>query len=303
MDDETRRRVQANLFPQSRVAVVPWDQFPWHTGIGGKCDTWVAHSSQALAIDVFGLLKVTNQTDRDAVLGQWANGLELPTAGPWSVELEWSDPDNLLKERRPTQVDAVAESPQAIIFIEAKFTEQEGGGCSQPLPLGSGSNKGKLQCNGNYELQTNPVNDVTESCALTGKGIRYWDVIPKVFNIEPGSDHKPCPFAGSWFQWMRNLVVSYEVARHKGLSPAFVLAYADGIHLSIAKMVQSNEWARLLDQLNENAIGVGAFSYQQLISDARQVVSGSSSDTWNALDRWVQGKIKRSETTLRSTPS
>ena len=44
----------ANLFWAARPAVEPWDEFPWHHRSDGQCDRWKPHSSQALAIDVFG---------------------------------------------------------------------------------------------------------------------------------------------------------------------------------------------------------------------------------------------------------
>ena len=56
----------------------------------------------------------------------------LPIEGDWSVDLEWTDPENCMKEWRRTQVDAVACNNKTVIFFECKFTERDGGGCSQP---------------------------------------------------------------------------------------------------------------------------------------------------------------------------
>ncbi len=51
------------------------------------------------------------------------------------------------------------------------------------------------QCNGNYELQINPRENKAESrCALSGKGILYWDVIPEVFRYDVAVDQAPRAF-------------------------------------------------------------------------------------------------------------
>jgi len=63
--------------------------------------------------------------------------------GPWSVKLEWEDDKSLLREPRPTQVDAIAFGTKAAILFEVKFTEPDGGSCSQTNPLGKGANQGE----------------------------------------------------------------------------------------------------------------------------------------------------------------
>jgi hypothetical protein len=52
---------------------------------------------------------------------------------------------------------------------------------------------------------------------LTAKGIRYWDVIPRVFDYDADASYIECPFAGPWFQWMRNLTLCHEAAGARGL--------------------------------------------------------------------------------------
>ncbi|MFT5327332.1 MAG: hypothetical protein ACI8P0_005221 [Planctomycetaceae bacterium] len=188
MTPEERTHIESNLFPASRAAIGSWDSFRWHHDRQRRVDTWKPHSSQALAIDVFGLLSAVSQSDRDVILNDVAEQLGLTSGGPWIVELEWEDADNLLNENARTQVDAVARSPQAIIFFECKFTETDGGSCSQPSAISSGANEGIRQCNGNYESQLNPVNGIESRCALSGKGIRYWDVIPSVVGVDATVD-------------------------------------------------------------------------------------------------------------------
>jgi hypothetical protein len=101
--ESTLEEIKRNLFPGAHAAICDWNTFPWHLDRYGNIDTHKKQSSQALAIDVFGTIKVSGERDR--VLGALARKCGLPADGPWSVTLEWTDPDNLLKEPRPTQVD------------------------------------------------------------------------------------------------------------------------------------------------------------------------------------------------------
>ncbi len=123
MDQATRTRLERNIFPAAHQACEPWEKFSWHTS------AHVAHSSQALAIDVFGTIKTS--ANRDAIIDALAQTLGLPTGGPWDITLEWSARASLLKEPSPTQVDVYVESPSAVILFECKFTEQDGGACSR----------------------------------------------------------------------------------------------------------------------------------------------------------------------------
>jgi len=92
--------------------------------------------------------------DRDTILNHLAKEWDLPFESPWDIDFEWKDNKNLLKERRQTQVDVVACNRKTLIFFECKFTEADGGSCSQPEPIRDGQNKGLKQCNGSYEKQT-----------------------------------------------------------------------------------------------------------------------------------------------------
>lgn len=287
MDAKLRKKVEANLFPFARPAVEPWDAFPWHPN-SKDCMTWQANSSQALAIDVFGTLKCLPQNDRDVVCDALAVRLGLPTGGPWTLELEWNDPANLLQETgQPTQVDAIAVSPHTMIFFEGKFSERDGGPCSQP--------NYKHQCNSNYEPQQNPVNTMKARCALAAKGIRYWEIIPAVLRFDADQDYKPCPFAGPWYQWMRNLVLSYEVAKSRTLQPGFVVAYAEGPGLHMAEQIRSERWSDFVKVLRPEVVKFTALSYQTLIQEAASATqaAGLSTQLWQELDEWVQGKVQR----------
>ena len=51
--------IKKNLFPASHAAISDWNKFPWHRDRHGVIQTYKPASSQALAIDVFGTIKVT----------------------------------------------------------------------------------------------------------------------------------------------------------------------------------------------------------------------------------------------------
>lgn len=294
MSSEKRRLVEANLFSNARKAIESWDEFKWHNDQNGVCDTDVPHSSQALAIDVFGTLKVVSQQDRDAVLDSLAKKMGLPAGGPWSIELEWKDPKNHMKEKRKSQIDAVAKSPSCLIFVECKFTEDDGGPCSQPTK----PKKGVLQCNGKYEFQTNPINKKNARCALSAKNIRYWEVIPTLFNYRNDEDYQPCPFAGPWYQWMRNLTCCWLIAQQERLTPAFVVTYADGPSLPMAEKIagkKTEEWTTFTGKLRKDAICFHTTSYQQLLNTAEKAVQGAQGDVqvWQELKEWVENKATK----------
>ena len=280
--------ILANIFEGAQAAILPWETFRLHSATGEHWDTWKEHSSQALAIDVFGTIKFAAECE--AVLDRIASEVGLPVGGPWNVHLEWKDPDNWLGEKQPTWVDAVAESPHALMFFECKFTETDGGVCSQTQPLKSGARRGLRQCNGSYMWQTNRVNGREARCILTTKGIHYWDVIPKVFDYDTNESYFECPFRGPWFQWMRNLTVCYQAARNTGRQPAVLVVYADAPGLPMAERVKSPEWTRLLGRLQSRAVTFRAIPFQQMTHLARE--AAPHDHLWVQLEEWVNTKIE-----------
>jgi len=98
--------VRENLFPASHGAIEDWEAFPWHRDRTNRIHAHKAHSSQAIAIDVFGTIKMSR--DRDRTFDAIAGGVGVAPGGPWTITLEWTDTDRLLGEPRPTQVDALA---------------------------------------------------------------------------------------------------------------------------------------------------------------------------------------------------
>jgi hypothetical protein len=318
MDETTRAEIEANIFPAARGAIQNWATFPWHRGPDGTYHVAKLHSSQALAIDVFGAIAISPH--RDLVLSALAAHLGIPALGPWTVSLEWEDrPANRLREPRPTQVDAVAQGRESLIFFECKFTEADGGECSQTKPLAKGDDRAagirrararqeadqdRRQCNGNYVPQTNPVNQRSGRCALASKGIAYWDVIPKVFRMASDQDYRPCPFAGPWFQWMRNLVLCHDVAAERGLRAVFVVVYADADGLPLAEKAKAGGWTELQTSLRPGGVEFRTVSYQELLREARSAIRrlGESDSAWEALDAWIARKTREAPRQARATP-
>jgi len=280
MNQATRTRLEHNIFPAAHQACEPWETFSWHTS------AHVAHSSQALAIDVFGTIKTSKNCD--TILDALAQTLGLPTGGPWAISLEWDVRPSLLNEPRPTQVDVYAESPHAVILFECKCTEQDGGTCSQTV-----KRNGVILCNGNYVPQIHHENDATNRCALSEKGIQYWDIIPKVFHLDAGTDYQPCPFAGAAYQWMRNLVVAYKTGRQKNKQPAVVIVYADSPGLSMAQKVRSQAWTAFTKTVRQDQVALHVRSYQDILTLAQETTLQDSGEqtVWKELDEWVNKKI------------
>jgi hypothetical protein len=209
----------------------------------------------------------------------------LPADGPWALKLEWTDPDNLLCEPRPTQVDAIAFGQCAILVFECKFTEG-GGRCTQPNRIGKGDHRGLRQCNGTYALQVNPVNKKKARCALTRKRVKYWEHIPRIFGLNAERDHRPCPFQGDAYQWMRNIVLADALAFAYDMPSAVIAAYADAPGFATAKKVRAGG---LPHQALSGAQLVIPMSIQSIVALAQSLTDDPK--TWSGLAAWVERKI------------
>ncbi|MBL8199865.1 MAG: hypothetical protein JNK40_02745 [Chromatiales bacterium] len=279
--------IEANLFAGARRIVREQPDFPWHRDSRGAVTATQPNSSQALAVDLFGTIDVLSS--RNAIVDAWMADMSLTLAGPWTIELEALLPRELLGERRQTQMDALAIGITGIAVFECKFTEPDGGGCSQPVPLSRGAHGGMRQCDGNFRDQVNPVNNVRAPCALTGKGIRYWDLIPDVLAIDPTLEHRPCPFSGGWYQWMRNLVAASALGRTKGLPAAVVVVYADG-PFPMAWKVGSGEWHRLNELAAGRQVPLRTVSYQHLLVVAANAAQATERALIDQLSAWMEAK-------------
>lgn len=280
-----RAEIEANLFSGARPAIGDWDAYPWHRH-RDKITTGWPNSSQALSIDVFGFLKVCGQPERDTALGAMAARLSVPIGGPWQVSLEVNVGKQLLGEPRSTQLDALASSPGALIAFECKFTEK-GGSCSRP---------GEGECNGRYELEPDNGFKRGGRCALTAKGVRYWDHVPGLFRSIPSDrDHAPCPFASERYQWMRNLAAARALAgSERAWAAAVVFAQGSGLHGAMT------DWAAFKRELAPT-VRFDAMSYQELLelfADAVVAVDLPLGE-WSALRAHVREKISSVVSTCR----
>ena len=292
-----REAIERNLFPEARAAIRDWDAFPWHRDGRKVVTAGLVQSSQALAIDFFGT--IAQLVCRDSIFRTLGNTWGFTSDGPWTVELERPVPAALLGEPRSTQVDVAASNSHTLIFFECKFTEGDGGSCSQPRPLVNGPHKGKRQCNGNYELQRNPVNGLSRRCALTAKGVKYWEWIPRVFSIDADVDHRRCPFAGSWYQWMRNLVACAAMSEKQGQKGIFVVVYAggaDSVGFPMARKVSGEDWRKLKRMVHNGPVSLEAVSYERLLQLAKEVATGPDAEVLLRLGAWLERKMRLATT-------
>lgn len=113
-------KVKKNIFPGAHDVL--WGAFPWHDGAASP------HSSQALAVSVFGTLAVhsARQILIDAMLHS-VFSWESASDDLWQVDLERTLARDLLGEPRPTQVDALLHNETSVVMLECKFTEPGGG--------------------------------------------------------------------------------------------------------------------------------------------------------------------------------
>lgn len=286
---EKRNRILQNLFPYAHGAVEPFDKFAWHKNSSDIIDTDLPHSSQALAIDVFGTIR--ESPIRAVLFSAVMRELGIESANAWEAYLEWADPQNRLCEtwnRRldgRTRLDLMSETSHVVASFECKFTES-GGTCSQTMPR-------RRQCDGNYASQVNPFNQVEARCALSGKGIRYWELIPAVFALNAMEDHRPCPFAGDDYQLMRTLVLTYELARLASRQAVVVLVYADG-PFSTAELVQSSRWRAFVGSVRPEAVTLHAISYQKVVDLCFEACEHhpEQQKTWMQLRHWLAEKIR-----------
>lgn len=289
MNDAEWAEISENLFPEAAKWVSQLIDFPWHRDYNGQVTATRTHSSQALAVDFFGTLATLSNTSR--IVQAWSQELGLPEIGTPSICLERVLSRDALGERRkPTQLDVSIEGEEGLLVLECKFTETDGGPCSQPIPLRKGPNRGKVQCTGDYVRQKNPVNGVQAKCALAGKGIRYWDVVPRVLEIDETADLRPCPFRGGWYQWMRNLVACAALAEKASKCSAFLVVYADG-PFPMAKKVQDDDWAEFSRLTEGREVSLVAVSYQSLIQFACEAASSQDRPVLQRLAAWINRKI------------
>lgn len=152
-------------------------------------------SSQALAQSLFGNLIVSGKLDVLSSLRTDDNRRLFGGGDHFDrqVTLEHTIGHNPLKEIAPTEIDLFF-SGEHQVAVECKLTETGIGACSIPKRRDD-------ECDGN--LHSRP--EAVERCYLKGRGIKYWDHIPTLFDWEYESDSYPCPLQ-STYQLVRNIL-------------------------------------------------------------------------------------------------
>jgi hypothetical protein len=276
-------QIKKNLFFRSQDSILDYNLFDWHS-YNGKIDSNKSKSSQAVTIDFWGCLKLSPNKN------QIINKIFNKNCDNWELIFEFTD-KNILAEKKPTQIDVLIESESYVIIIESKFAETNGGTCSQTKK----SINGKSQCNGNYELQHNYLNGVVSKCALTGKGISYWNYINTLTKFKESDTYFPCPFKDFEFQWMRNICFSDAYASVKNKIGECYLVYYNSDKFAISKKVKNGKYlGSLMGQIHNSSM-LAPLSYNELIDqiiDFLDLNNKIEKQVWVDLKRWLVEKEK-----------
>jgi hypothetical protein len=278
---EKIQQIKNNLFYRAQDAIENYHTFNWHC-YKKQIDTDKVNSSQALAIDFWGCLKLSKFKD------ELINMLFCKDAINWKIDFEYIDP-KLLSEHTSTQVDVLLHCKTNAIIIESKFTERDGGACSQVNLY-----KGVKQCNGNYEPQTNPYNNRTSSCALTGKGVGYWNFIEKITDFKSTERYSPCPFKKGEYQWMRNIAFASAYSTTYNVAVESYLVFLDSVKCSIARKVRGNSYLGALKGKVKDTVSFTPLSYNLMVTKCINFLEIDSAEkmVWEDLRDWMGFKEK-----------
>jgi hypothetical protein len=275
------KSIKENLFLRSQESISDYYAFDWHNYYG-EIDTNKINSSQAIAIDFWGCLKLSPYRN------QIINKLFNKDCEAWEILYEYEN-KNLLSEKRPTQIDVIVESETFAIIIESKFAESDGGICSQA----NKTKRGLFQCNGNYEEQTNPINGIKSKCSLTGKGILYWEYIDSLTKFNKGESYLPCPFRKSEFQWMRIICFTEAYAKYKNIQSECYLAYYKSDKCAISKKVENQSYLGELREKIQNSKSFEPLSYNDLLEQIivfLNLIDKKEKRVWVELQSWMREK-------------
>ena len=155
---------------------------------------------------------------------------------------------------------------------------------------------GSKQCNGNYETQTNPVNCIKSKCALTGKGILYWDYIDTLTNLKKNLDNSPCPFQKSEYQWIINICFAEAYAKHKSIESNCFLVYYESEKSPISKKVKKNDYLANLKENLKNSESFKPLSYNNLLEQTISYLDSIDKEEkqiWMELRSWMEEKERK----------
>ena len=155
-------------------------------------------SSQAIAQSVFGAFKASGRLElMSAVPAECGRPAFGAVTSDTSLCMEMDV--RTLQEPRPTQLDVCLETEHYRVAVECKFCETEFGCCSRIQK----QRTGVQVCDGTYTQQQGR----TSRCALSEIGVRYWELIPHLFDWDATDDHSPCPLLPT-YQIVRNALAA-----------------------------------------------------------------------------------------------
>lgn len=278
-DEAKIKNIKQNLFYRSQASIDNYENFVWHQYSDKH------NSSQALAIDFWGCLK------NSPLKVQIINMLFGKDCESWKISLEYTD-KSLMSEIIPTQIDILFENEHHAIIIESKFKEREGGSCSQT----KGTKDCEYQCDGNYKSQTNRANRTytgKSKCALTGKGIKYWDFISTLTTFDKNETYVPCPFKGEEFQWMRNICFTEAYSKKNNKKGESYLVYYKSNKCPISKKINDDTY---LGKLKGNILNPQSFqplAYNDLLENVINFLNAidiNEQRVWLELKKWMSDK-------------
>lgn len=245
------------------------------------------HSSQALCVSVFETIGRRPPAKRDALFGALLDeaGLTPDVIEGSSVDTEVRQHGELLGEvggGTPTALDGLLTWPAGVVTIESKFTEPGFEGCGQARPSRPNPKDPRydperpkrtfVNCSGDHAVGSDlkpATAHLGAPCRLTvpdgrRRPRRYWDVADKLLAAENVAvPRKPCPFAGSSYQLMRNIVFAHEwAARHELPYHGFLVTIVDAAPHSVTLRDQIAAFRNLL--LAPTATRVGVLSYERI---------------------------------------
>lgn len=285
MIEEKIKSIKNNLFYRSRNAIKDYNTFDWHRNKKGIVDTDNVNSSQALAIDFWGCIKTSEYKD------EIINMLFKKNESNWDILFEYED-KSLLNEKKSTQIDILLKASKTAIFIESKFTEKRGGKCSQT----DKTKKGLTQCSGNYEKQTNPINNIEDKCSLSGKKIKYWEYIGKLTTLDKNATYIPCPIRNEEYQWIRNICFAGAYSEKYNIDVETILAYVDSPKCPIADKVKEETYlGELKGKLTKKENSLQPHSYNNLIDSIINTFDKNRENeklVFIELKKWINNKEK-----------
>jgi len=280
ISEEKLNRIKENIFPHS-IDAIDIETFDWHKNNYDDIQAYKPNSSQAVAIDVFGLLKLSKYKDR--LINLYFN----KSGEDWKIEFEWSDHELLNENPKfPTKIDVKIHNAENILLLECKFMEPDfGSGCSKTKPK-----NGDVECNGSYT----PKKFTLIKCALTEiNKTKYWDYIPKIFEYEKEKDYETCPCRTNQYQLIRNLCIGKALSEKPPKKKIEnYLIYYNSETCPLSKKIKEKTF---LENLKDEK-SLKDISYNDLLTGFMNILKLNGQEEyykWEELEKWLENKIKK----------